>query len=105
MLENSIIRKTGQFWKLPLSLFMLVGGWAGMVIALTSFDGKEGRSIIAIVSLFIAISGLLFAFVSVKCPKCNYRWVWIAASKINKSEWPHWFLKLGCCPSCGYNGH
>jgi hypothetical protein len=91
-------------WKLPLSVLLLVGGWVGMVIALTSFGGNEDGSTIAIVCLVVGVSGLLFAFVSVKCPKCNYRWVWVAASKKNKSEWPYWFLKLNNCPRCGYDG-
>ena len=104
MLESSIIRKTGQLWKLPVSVFLSVGGWIGMVAALKYFGGIEDGSIIAIVCLVVGLSGLLFAFVSVKCPKCNFHWVWVAASQKDKSEWPYWFLKLNSCPKCGYEG-
>ena len=101
LLKNSIIRKTGQFWKVILAFTGIVLGWIGMIVALTSFGSKEGGIVVAVVCLVIALTSMLFVFISVRCPKCNSRWVWIAASKKDKSEWPYWFLKLEKCPTCG----
>jgi len=78
-----------------------VVSWAGLFSAIAFLDSNEEAFTLAIAFLMLGLGSMLFAFIAVRCPECNYHWVWVAASKKNKSEWPMWFLKLEKCPRCG----
>jgi hypothetical protein len=104
MLGKSIIVKSGQGWKLAISVVTFVASWGGIIVLLSS-DGGGRQSVLTLMALIVfGLIGLLFSFLAIKCPVCRSHWVWVAASKRSKSEWPMWFLKLRECPKCGYEG-
>ena len=101
MLNKSIIRKTGQLWKIVVFFVGTIVSWVGLIAAIAFLDSNEEAFTLVIVFLMLGLCSMLFALIAVRCPVCNYHWVWVATSKINKSEWPTWLLRLEECPRCG----
>lgn len=89
MLENSVVARTGQAWKLALALvLMLVGSfaplWAGTGISWT-------------LGTVLAIAGYTFGVVLIVCPACSSRWFWSAALDATLYK-P--LLQVAACPAC-----
>jgi hypothetical protein len=71
MFDNSVIARTGQSWKLYLSiLLLLIGSFAPL---------WEESGINWTVGTILAVVGYAFGIWFIVCPKCGNRWFWAAA--------------------------
>lgn len=99
MFESSVIRITGQWWKLIVALFLVIGG--GTAVA---FGPAEYSPLLVIIGAAIALAGFCFACITIRCPSCGKRWFWEAVSTQSHREWLSHVLGREDCPSCGSTG-
>jgi hypothetical protein len=101
LFENSMIRKTGQWWKVQI-------GFLGMIIFLISafFDEsgfKFGDVIETIIRVgyLIGLLSIIFMIAAVKCPECKAKWIWLVAGKRGTTKkWGGPLLFHETCPEC-----
>jgi len=92
MLNNSVLRRSGQLWKLVIAvLALLVGSFAPLY---------EASGISWTVGSIIAIAGYAFGIVSIRCTSCGVRWFWEAAT--DAGIYGPLFKKPDC-PKCGHD--
>ena len=94
-----LLRATHQFWKLQLFLNWL---FLGITIFALSFLSTFKQHQLALTLLYLAVtgSGIAFAIISIRCPKCRIRWVWWAASNVKNGRWFTWLKNETQCPGC-----
>ncbi len=102
MFGDSIISKTGQMWKLMLSFALLLAGWLALAWGVSVGDSEYDPLVVSFVvgGMTTAILGLLFAIVSIRCPKCRKRWFWQAVNGQASGNWLSWILSRSECPKC-----
>lgn len=71
MIADSVISRTGQFWKLALSIVLLL---IGSIVPIFEQIGMSWT-----VGTIIAVIGYGFGLAFIQCPNCNSRWFWKAA--------------------------
>ena len=103
MFEHSIIKTTGQWWKVLLSCAAVLSGgalllWA--VIQLQDRDASSAASAFIVSGMLLGCFGLLFACTAIYCPKCKARWVWRGIKGQEAGQWLGWLLRHSKCPVC-----
>ena len=100
--ESSIIRTTGQWWKVAVAFWTIVVGgvvlWSGMAML-----GRHAPSYslwIILGGLALVLGGLAFVFLSVRCPSCRARWVWLSVNGQGVKNFGRVFFELTECPVC-----
>ncbi len=91
MFKKSVIRTTGQWWKLVLGVVALV---AGSTVPFFEVGGLSWTG-----GTVIAVIGYGFMLAAIRCPGCNQRWFWRA---LIYSEMYRPLLTRPNCPSCSY---
>ena len=92
MFGNSVVARTGQSWKLILSiLLMVIGSFAPL---------WEGFRINWTLGTLLVVVGYAFGLWYIPCPKCGNRWFWSAA--LDASLYGPLF-KASSCPSCKHD--
>ena len=71
MMADSVVSRTGQFWKLALAIVLLLIG------STAPFFEQSGMS--WTVGSIVAVAGYGFALAFIRCPNCNSAWFWKAA--------------------------
>ena len=90
MLEQSVVTRSGQSWKLVTAIVALLIGSFAPLFAASGISWTVGT--------VIAIVGYAFGIVAIRCASCGNRWFWEAAmdaglyAKIFRSS---------SCLSCG----
>jgi hypothetical protein len=88
---TSVIRATGQLWKLGLAIGALVAGSiAPLWPEATGLDWTSGT--------VLAVAGYAFGCLAIRCPGCGDRWFWSAA--LDAGLYGPLFGKPAC-PKCG----
>ncbi len=94
---DSVIRKTGQWWKIQLGLWIMLAGGPLMLVVVWFLDIYEFYPI----GLLMLFTILVLLITTVRCPKCKANWIWMAASKRGITEkWGKGVLMLTDCPEC-----
>lgn len=89
MLPNSVIRATGQNWKLGLAILsLLVGSFAPLF---------HGSGISWTGGTVLACAGYAYGLLAIRCPDCGIRWFWQAALQ---AELYKPLMTQSNCPSC-----
>lgn len=92
MLKNSVIRVTGQNWKLVVALLaLLIGSFAPLY---------DGSGIGWTSGTVIASVGYVFALLAIRCPTCGSRWFWQATLQ---AELYKPLLTQASCPECKHD--
>jgi hypothetical protein len=89
MAQASVIRLTGQAWKVALGAAALVGGSFAPLVAATGMSWTAGT--------VLAVAGYAFTCLAVRCPACGSRWFWQAA--LDASLYSRLFRGQSC-PRC-----
>jgi hypothetical protein len=89
MFKDSVIHKTGQWWKLIAGVLALIGG---SVIPLFEASGMSWT-----VGTIISVVGYGFVLAFISCPDCGQRWFWRA---LLYSEIYGPLFKKAACPNC-----
>jgi predicted RNA-binding Zn-ribbon protein involved in translation (DUF1610 family) len=105
MFVKSIVKSSGQWWKLIAAFTGIVFGGATFVLSLMlsdRFPPGLGDMLLGL-GLAATLSSLLYACLGITCPSCGDKWVWRAISGKSHSEWTPWLLGLRECPVCGFS--
>lgn len=70
MFQNSVIRKTGQLWKLYIGIIAMVAGSVAPAFEQSELSWTAGT--------VIAVVGYVFTLAFVSCPACGQRWFYRA---------------------------
>jgi hypothetical protein len=90
MLENSVIRQSGQAWKLIIAILALLIGSFAPLYAASGISWTTGS--------VIAVAGYAFGVLAIRCANCGSRWFWEAA--LGNSGYGQLFSQSKC-PKCG----
>jgi hypothetical protein len=104
MFDNSVIKRTGQWWKLVVAFCTMLLGGAAIVIAFSTLGNKktpEGFSLLMLTGVVVGLFGG-FLGVLVRCPNCHTHWVWSALKGQNAGGWLAWLLSQRNCPACQF---
>ena len=71
MFPDSVVTRTGQFWKLALAFILLL---VGSFVPLFESAGMSWT-----VGTILAVVGYAFGCLYIRCPHCGNRWFWSAA--------------------------
>ena len=91
---------TGQnkkLWRAGIATFAGIGA-----VYVASFDrlGPMAQLAIGGIGVILAVVGTLVALYSVRCPKCDLRWVYWAVKTQAHTQWLHWLYEFEECPKC-----
>jgi hypothetical protein len=105
--ESSIIRASGQWWKLVAAFWTIVAGGLLMWAGISMLQPGAPHSVLAlliggVLSVFL---GLAFACVAVRCQSCGARWVWLSVNGQSARNYGQWLLSLSECPVCHAKGN
>ena len=88
-MNDSVIARTGQVWKLALAIGLLLVGSIAPAFEASGMSWTVGS--------ILAIGGYAFGLLTLRCPECGNRWFWSAAMD------PGWYgplFKKPACPAC-----
>jgi hypothetical protein len=102
MFNISIIKKTGQIWKLNVTFLSLMSGSGLLFYGVHIMDTKPYASVAPLVvgGLIIDLASVIFGCLSVRCPHCKARWLWQAVSSQSPGNWLSWLMSRTECPKC-----
>lgn len=99
---DNVITRSGQGWKSTLGLILVVA--TGLVVMYGADDTADAIAASAVVATFTAVAIGLVVTLSLRCPDCRARWIWIGLSHQDHNQWLRWLMTLQACPECGYRG-
>jgi len=91
MFKESVIGKTGQWWKLGIGVIAMLFGSIAPLMDSTGISIMTGT--------VIALAGYGFSIAFISCPQCQLRWFWKAL--IYSELYKPLFTK-STCPNCEY---
>jgi len=102
MFDNSIIKKTGQMWKLNLAFMLTILGAASLFYGINIADAQPDSLAVSLVlcGIIVALASLIFGIVSIRCPNCKTPWLWQGISGKSSNQWLIWLLSRTECPKC-----
>jgi len=89
MFKNSVIRKTGQLWKLYVGIIAMAFGSVAPAFEQSGLSWTTGT--------VIAVLGYIFTLAFVSCPECGQRWFYRA---ILYAEMYGPLFSKSECPKC-----
>ena len=100
MFNDSIIKKTNQWWKASLAFWGVVGSNIILVTGLTNLKNEDLAISLVLTGIIIGITSVTFACSAIRCPICKTPWVWQIINNKKVSEWLHQLLNQSECPKC-----
>lgn len=102
MFDDSVIKKTGQYWKGLAAGTLVILGSATMFAGLFALTGDQSPRSFAVMlgGMALAVFGFAFACWSMRCPECGARWLWLAVRRQPTASWIEWLMKQARCPVC-----
>jgi|KBSMisStandDraft_5_1062788.scaffolds.fasta_scaffold86858_4 hypothetical protein len=103
---DSYIRRSGQSWKIWLSLILLTIAGMAVFIGLFSINriDESSSAVIVLGGIFLGLIEFVWVSVSVRCRKCGTRPVWNAFRREPHDSWLASLLNDKQCPRCGDDG-
>jgi hypothetical protein len=92
MFNSSVIRNTGQWWKLVIGVLALLLGSIAPIFESSGMSWTMGT--------IVAVIGYGFSLAFIRCPGCGQRWFWRAL--IYSEMYRPLFTEPGC-PSCEFS--
>jgi hypothetical protein len=100
MYEESVIRKTGQWWKLILAFGGILAGGVLMFGGQLMLASTQKAIFPIIAGVFLGIASFIYGCFAIRCPNCGARWVWLGISGKSPGRWLDWLLNQSSCPKC-----
>ncbi|UCE23720.1 MAG: MerC family mercury resistance protein [Candidatus Zixiibacteriota bacterium] len=104
MFDNSVIKKTGQWWKFLLAYFGILVGGVGMIYGFPRLD-QEYALVWAIGGWVLTFASFVFGCVSIRCPACKEKWIWRMFCEKEHQWGIPWLLGRDDCPICKQKFH
>ncbi len=101
MLENAVLRRTGQLWRIQSAICVVLVGGVLLFYGIAASTAESNGLLWILAGIVLTFGGLFFACVSVRCPRCHARWVWMAVSERSSSTYGTWLAALSAGPRCG----
>lgn len=102
MHEESVIRKTGQWWKLILAFCGILAGGFLMFGGRLVLGSTQTAVFVVIGGVFLGLASFVYGCFAIRCPNCGVRWVWLGVSGKSSGQWLEWLLNQSSCPKCEY---
>ncbi len=107
MLHYSVVRRSGQLWKLGVAALMMVAAF-GCALALLDCGACINQLWWPFAMFAAIVLGLGGAFawlcLAVRCPRCGTHWMWRDAGAGDKDVRSYGLLSLRRCPRCWFLG-
>ena len=100
MYEESIIRKTGQWWKLGLAFGGFFVGGILILGGLTVIASNQTAILVVLAGIVFGVASFVYSCSAIRCPSCGARWVWLGISGKSTGQWLNWLLNQSSCPKC-----
>ena len=102
---KKLIMRTGQIYKLRLGYTMLFSGAGAIYLFRASIENMDPNLafLVVLLGLGIGLAGMIYPCISIKCPTCQAKWLWLMAST-NVDDPKHWDMKHEVCNLCGETG-
>lgn len=107
ILEHSIIRSSGQIWKVHVWALGTLASLAAVLVAFLVFAFPRNNVWFVSANVFgtiLVICSFVFALISIKCPSCEKKWILDAIFRNREMNWYDWLDAQATCPNCGYPG-
>src|SRR5437879_10119193 len=101
VLENSVLKRTGQLWKIGSTICVVLVGGALLFYGIATDASKDHGLTWILAGILLTFAGLFFACIAVRCPTCRARWVGLAVSERSSGTYGTWLVALSACPKCG----
>ena len=105
MYDHTIIKKTGQGWKMILSCTLEVIGGVLLVVSITNLGNSQHAMAGLLFGMLMVVIGFIYECLGISCPNCKMRWVWFSKSNESSGNWILWLSSLASCPECGEAGN
>lgn len=105
MFENSFLKSTGQLWRLYVAFFLVLLGFALILLILTGVtnESAELSMVVVAIGLLLGMGGFMWACISVRCPKCETKLLWTVLTEKAVQNWLVFLIGLRKCPVCGHD--
>ena len=108
MLQHSVLRTSGQWWKVLVFFWSLALG-SGAILLATHLMGQAPINQRPSQYLFVMLGGgflvwffaLIFGFAAIRCGACRSRWLWLGARGKLSRDWISLVIDRPECPVCG----
>jgi uncharacterized membrane protein YedE/YeeE len=102
LFEESLIKKSGQWWKALLSFWAVILGGMALMYGIQHSDDPNHpfAGYLDFFGLLTSIFGFVFGCLSIRCKACGAKWVWLAVSSQNVGSWMFWLEGVSECPKC-----
>lgn len=102
MFDGSVLKRTGQWWKAVLSSMSILLGGLTMFAGLLMMSGGQATIALGLVfgGMLMAVLGFSLACITIRCPACGARWVWLATREQKLDPWLRWLVSQTQCPTC-----
>ena len=99
---QSILRKSGQWWKFILSVTLTLFGGLIMLYGLAGARGASPEILLKAIlgGSGLALLGFTFGCIAIRCNKCGTRIFWHAVYRQKSQSWLMWLLRTSDCPNC-----
>lgn len=101
---DNVIGRSGQGWKFTLGWLLVLGAGLLLLVSSAPHDAADGFAAAAAGAMVASIAVAVAVTLSLRCPDCRARWIWIALSRQDHNAWVGWLRTLQACPVCGYRG-
>lgn len=101
---QSFLARSNQQWKLAVGFACLVTGFGVVLMAVTgSVRTDDTGFVLLLLSGFgLMIVAALWSSLSIRCPNCRGKFLWIAVSQEELGNWGRVLLTRCNCPVCGH---
>jgi hypothetical protein len=101
LFASSVIRKSGQWWKVVIASWAIIlgAGFTGYHLTQIGSMAPDAPPVFAWVGAALSLMGLLIGCMAVRCQNCGARWIWIGMKEQVASNWVNW-LAQSTCPRC-----
>jgi hypothetical protein len=102
VLNESLIQKSRQFWKLLVGLGFVFAGFFVMAYGLSDLESVMGVNL-ALIGMATGLMAFALMLISIHCPECGMRWLWAAVRNADHLQWFNWLVAQRVCPRCGHD--
>lgn len=102
MFDNSVVKKTGQIWKLIVLFSMLMVGSISLFCGIYLMKDLPQATAMTLVlgGIIVSFASLGLGVLTLRCPHCKSRWLWHAFSTQDHRDWLFWLMSKATCPKC-----
>ena len=102
---RELLRRTKQLGRFWIGFALLLAGAAIVLLAASLLEHVSAEQFFAasVIGTVAGLGGFAYLCISISCPGCQAKWVWLMASK-RRGDPLHWSWHSDSCPVCDYSG-